>query len=292
MALVCKSYFKQIRVVFGLQESYLEQITELSAGIHHYLQVILSLFPFTSSLLLRLDLSKRPGKTTGEGAVDSTGLKGSCKEVLGIMKRAYERLLMKPTSCSRRHQHIRDVSTMGWPPRTALEWIYLNLEFYNRTELEKWPKPFGGAQKTMCRSQTLEQEAVKLTLPWIPLDVKAVGAMGYLPWKVASREWNQPLKKKFVAVNKAERSGYQTWRCSSELAQMVFCFALIQYFLTMTFWNGSAYPVPYRKYVICTLVLWGITVRRLQESQERLWNLDFFQHCWENCRLWVLLKLD
>ena len=33
------------------------------------------------------------------------------------MKRAYKSLLAKP-SCSRRYQHIRDVTTMGWLPRT------------------------------------------------------------------------------------------------------------------------------------------------------------------------------
>ena len=28
-----------------------------------------------------------------------------------------------------------------------------------------------------------------------------------------------------------------------EFAQMVFCLALVQYFLTMTFWNGNIYSV-------------------------------------------------
>ena len=30
---------------------------------------------------------------------------------------------------------------------------------------------------------------------------------------------------------------------SLEFAQLVFCLALVQYFLTMTFWNGNVYPV-------------------------------------------------
>ena len=60
---------------------------------------------------------ERPWKAIGEGAasaaVDSPGLKGSCKKLrFGTMKRAYERLLMKP-SCSGRPQYIGDVSTIG-----------------------------------------------------------------------------------------------------------------------------------------------------------------------------------
>jgi hypothetical protein len=29
--------------------------------------------------------------------------------------------------------------------------------------------------------------------------------MGYLLWKVVNREWNQPSRKQFVAVNKNEK---------------------------------------------------------------------------------------
>ena len=60
---------------------------------------------------------KKPGKAIGEDAasvaVDSPGLKGHAKKLkLGIMKGAYETLLVKPT-CSRRSQHIGNASTMG-----------------------------------------------------------------------------------------------------------------------------------------------------------------------------------
>jgi hypothetical protein len=45
--------------------------------------------------------------------VDSLGLKSHAKELrLGTMKRAYERLLVKP-SYSRNPPHIGDASTMG-----------------------------------------------------------------------------------------------------------------------------------------------------------------------------------
>jgi hypothetical protein len=60
---------------------------------------------------------ERLRKAISEGAAsvaaDSPGLKGSCKEVwLGIMKRAYERLLVKPI-CSGRPQCTGDASTIG-----------------------------------------------------------------------------------------------------------------------------------------------------------------------------------
>ena len=57
----------------------------------------------------------------------------------------------------------------------------------------------------MCGSQTLKQEAVTLKLPWIPQDIQDATAMGYLRRKTANREWNQPRRKKFVAVNKDEK---------------------------------------------------------------------------------------
>ena len=59
---------------------------------------------------------ERPWKAIGEGAasvaIDGPELKGSCKGVeAGTMKRAYERLLLKP-SHSGRKQHFGDASTM------------------------------------------------------------------------------------------------------------------------------------------------------------------------------------
>ena len=65
--------------------------------------------------------------------------------------------------------------------------------------------------------------------------------MEYIQRRTASREWNQPKRKKCVAVNKAERS----WRSeehltsdmeiqSLEFAQLVFFnLVLVQYFLSM-----------------------------------------------------------
>ena len=59
--------------------------------------------------------------------------------------------------------------------------------------------------KDQVESQTLKQEAVTLKLPWRPQDVRESRAMGYLLRKAANREWNQPRRKQFVAVNKDEK---------------------------------------------------------------------------------------
>ena len=59
--------------------------------------------------------------------------------------------------------------------------------------------------KYQVESWTLKQEAVILKLPWRLKDVKDVRAMGYMLRKAANREWNQPRRKQFVAVNKDEK---------------------------------------------------------------------------------------
>ena len=59
--------------------------------------------------------------------------------------------------------------------------------------------------KDKVESQTLKQEAVTLKLPWRLKDVKDASAMGYMLRKAANREWNQPRRKQFDAVNKNEK---------------------------------------------------------------------------------------
>jgi len=49
----------------------------------------------------------------------------------------------------------------------------------------------------MHGSWTLEQEAVKLKLPWLSQHVNDVRAIGYLPKKATNRE---PKRMKFVAA--------------------------------------------------------------------------------------------
>jgi hypothetical protein len=74
----------------------------------------------------------------------------------------------------------------------------------------------------MCRSQTLEQVAVKLKLLWRPKDVRDARAMGHLLRKAVNRDWNYPSRKKCVAAIKAERSwtSYKEMQ-SLEFAQLV-----------------------------------------------------------------------
>jgi hypothetical protein len=59
--------------------------------------------------------------------------------------------------------------------------------------------------KYQVESQILKQKAVTLKLPWRLKDVKDARAIGYMLRKAAKREWNQPRRKQFVAVNKDEK---------------------------------------------------------------------------------------
>jgi hypothetical protein len=59
--------------------------------------------------------------------------------------------------------------------------------------------------KDQVESQTLKQDAVTLKLPWRLKDVKDARAMGYMLRKAPNREWNQPRRKQFVAVNRDEK---------------------------------------------------------------------------------------
>ena len=114
---------------------------------------------------------------------------GHAKDLrLGTMKKAYGRLLGKPSFIRRSH-HIEDVSTMGWPARTAaaVEMDQAELRVLQRTELQKWHQLFGGVH-IMCGSEILKHEAVTLKLPWRPDDVRDARAMGYLQGKAANRE--------------------------------------------------------------------------------------------------------
>ena len=59
--------------------------------------------------------------------------------------------------------------------------------------------------KDQVESETLNQEVVSWKLPWRLKDVKDARAMGYMLRKAFNREWNQPRRKQFVAVNKDEK---------------------------------------------------------------------------------------
>ena len=57
----------------------------------------------------------------------------------------------------------------------------------------------------MCGSQTLEQELVKLKLPWRSQDVRNARAVGYMLRRAANGDWDQTWRKSCVPVNKDER---------------------------------------------------------------------------------------
>ena len=86
----------------------------------------------------------------------------------------------------------------------------------------------------MCRSKTLEHEAVRLKVPWRPKNIKDVRAMGYLLKTAANRKKNLPRRKKFIVVNKDEKGvgDLKTAlipdkeRQSLEFALLVFCLVL------------------------------------------------------------------
>jgi len=97
--------------------------------------------------------------------------RGYAKDLrIGTIKRAYERLLVRP-SCSIRTQCIGDASTMGWSPRTAaaMEWINLSLACCRGQSWRCEARPLEGPR--WCGSQTLKQEFVTLKLPWRPQDI-------------------------------------------------------------------------------------------------------------------------
>ena len=128
------------------------------------------------------------------------------------MKRAYERLLEKP-SCRGRPWHIVDASIMGVINKNSRSSRMINL---NLRVLQR------------AGSQILEQEAVKLKLTWGPQDYNDAKATGCLPRKAANREWNQPMKKNFVAVNK-EGKGFEDLKTGDTefgicTARFLFCF--------------------------------------------------------------------
>ena len=88
--------------------------------------------------------------------------------------------------------------------------------------------------------------AIKLKLPWRPQSVTDARAMGYLLGKATNRV--QPAKRKnCVVVNKAETWRYRVWDLPSWFLVLI----LVQYFLTITFWNDNAYLMMLE---ICDLV--------------------------------------
>ena len=95
-------------------------------------------------------------------------------------------------------------------------------------------------------------------LSWRPQNIEDDRAMGYLPRKVANREWNQPKRKQCTAVNKDERS----WRYEEHFdirhgeAEFGVCPAgfglvLVQIFFTMILFL----PFGIVMYILCHCML-------------------------------------
>ena len=97
-------------------------------------------------------------------------------------------------------------------------------------------------------------------------DVRDARVAGYLPGKAVNKEWNQPKRKKCVAVNKAERSwiseedfdirhgNAESGACPTGFWSFGFGPVFHHYFPFLMFWNGNVYLVPYMLEV-CHLLL-------------------------------------
>jgi hypothetical protein len=163
--------------------------------------------------------------------------KGHTKKLrLDTMKRAYDRLLVKP-SYSWRSQSIGDASAIQWSRTTgAVEWSHPEYRMLQRAELEMWPMSFGEAQKIMCGSQTLKQEAKMLKLPWRLQGVWDARAMEYLLRIAPNRKWNHPRRKKFVSVNEDDEKGVDIWRPFRHLPWRCRVWSLPSWFPDLLWW--------------------------------------------------------
>lgn len=91
---------------------------------------------------------------------------------------------------------------------------------------------------------------------WRHQDIGDSRAVGYLLKRAAKREWNQPKRKKCVAVNKAKRS-WRSEECfdisygDAEFGVCPVCLTLVQYFLTML----RSLPFGIVVYILCHYML-------------------------------------
>ena len=155
--------------------------------------------------------------------------RGHAKKLrLNTTKKVYERLLVKvQPSCSRKSQRIWDASTMGWLPRTvaAVEWNQSEPRVPQRTELEEWPKSFGGARRHWNKKPE----------PWDTFWGKLITGSG-----------TSPRERIVLQSTKLKGVGHQTWRCRAwSFPSCFFGLVLVQYCLIIMFSNGNVYPVPW-----------------------------------------------
>jgi hypothetical protein len=79
---------------------------------------------------------------------------------------------------------------MKLPERTeaVVEWSQPEPTVLQRADLGNGPNAFKGAKKIKGEIYTLEQEAVKLQLPWRPYDARQPIAIGHLLRKATNRK--------------------------------------------------------------------------------------------------------
>jgi hypothetical protein len=99
-----------------------------------------------------------------------------------------------------------------------------------------------------------------------------VRTLGYLPRKTTNREWNHPNRTKHFAavclICQEQLTRMKAGDLKSSLMlemelqslyfdQLLFGLALVQYFLRMTFWKGSVYPVMLE---VCDLLFYFVFI--------------------------------
>ena len=119
------------------------------------------------------------------------------------------------------------------------------------------------------KSHCIKLSSWSLDCLWRPQEVGDFRTMGYLLRRAANREWNQPKRKKYVSVKKAERS----WRSEEHFdirlgdeefgvcpAVFQFCFGPVypHYVPFPVFWNTNVCFVPLyagNMWFVCFLLL-------------------------------------
>ena len=121
-------------------------------------------------------------------------------------------------------------------------------------------------------------EAVKEKpgLPWKPKGVKDATVVRTLLRKTVNRKWNQPKRKKYVAVNKAEMI-LRSEKCFDikhedaqfEVCPVGFCLFWSYAFFPFLEWEYTSCAIICCEYVIC-LILQETIVKIVPESEKRI----------------------
>lgn len=134
---------------------------------------------------------------------------------------------------------------------------------------------------------------MKPGLPWRPQDAEDARVVGYMPRRASDQVWNQPNRKKCVAVLKTTlASDIEIQNVNSAL--LVFRHAVVQSFLTVL----PFLPFQIVIYslchcmldVVCILTLQRVTVRDGHKSETL--NFGPLNSVKTFNRSWELLKLD